>query len=141
MYFFRFADVSDQYRNTLVEIIVSYIPLQHHNLLMIAAATFIVYHTKINGINLDFNPENYAAPSCESPCSSGSPTCIQEANSKLASQNRDNFESYYRYVEPFIISNVGGKNADIVQMKVNFKLTLMRYIIFVQNYLKNVMST
>lgn len=143
----KFANISEHLRNTLVDILVTYVPLPHRNLTILAAANFIVYHMKTHGISMDFNPSNYATPTCDSPqqpCITTSPvvvSCKQEANSRLNPQNRTNFEHYYNYVEPYIISDVSGKKPEeILQMRAHYKITLLRYIIFIWNSLESVMT-
>lgn len=44
------------------------------------------------------------------------------------------FSEYFRHFEPFLMPDVGKKNpVEIEQIRVNFKTTLLRYIIYVQN--------
>lgn len=51
-------NMSDTLRNVLIKIIIDNIPLQHHNLTLIALATFISYN--MNTRELKFTPETFA---------------------------------------------------------------------------------
>lgn len=143
----KFANMDEKFRNTLVEILVTSVPLPHRNLTMLAAANFVIYHMRNNRITLDLNPEHYATPNCNSPqqpCVTNSPVetaCKQEANSRLNPQSRMAFEAYYNYVESYIMSDVSNKKVEeISQMRAHYKVTLLRYIDFIQNNLERVMT-
>jgi hypothetical protein len=137
----KFPDISPQFRSTLVDILTKYVPLPHHNLSMLAAAQYVIYYMRTYGHNLDVNPEHYAAPVCDSPpqpCISGTPnivSCKQNTVSVLDPTNRNIFEQYFNYVAPFIMSDVTEQNA--VEKRALYKITMLRYIIFIQNCLAN----
>jgi hypothetical protein len=110
---------------------------------MLAVANFVVYHMATNGVSMDFNPDHYATPNCESPqqyCLTNSPAitnCIQNTNLILDPQNRNNFDSYFNHVAKYITMDVTGKTPEeILIMRANYKITLLRYIIFIQSSLK-----
>ena len=142
----KFANISHEYRRTLVEMIVANVSLDHNNLTMLAAATYIVYHMISRGIYLNVDSNNYASPQCDSPqqycITDSSPVvaCKIEANSRIDQGNRLLFESYYNFIEPFIMSDLSGKNPDeISQIRIQYKITLLRYIILMQDKLRSSM--
>jgi len=96
----KFFNISKEYRDTLVSILISEVPLDHRNLTFLATANFIVYHMRITRTNL--NPKT--------------------------------FEDYFNFVASSLMSDVVGKKPnEIQQIRANFKVTLLRYIIYVQN--------
>jgi hypothetical protein len=143
----KFSNVSKEFRNVLVEILVSNVPLEHNNLTMLAAANYIIYNLRNNGINLNLDSTSFASPQCDSPqqyCITDSPSvveCKEKANSKLDPNNRNVFEFYFNYVEPFIMPDVSGKKPEEVdQLRALNKITLLRYIIYVQNNLPKIQN-
>jgi hypothetical protein len=144
----KFPNISEQFRNVLVNTLVSYVPLTHQNLTMLAAANFIIYDMKAKGLVLSFIPSGFASPMCESPqqnCISDSPSvvsCKQQSNSGLDQTNKNTFDAYFNFVAPFIMSDISTKTAEeMIQIRALHKITLLRYIIFVQDHLNAAVTT
>lgn len=135
----KFANISEQFRNILVEILVANVPLAHHNLTMLAAANFIIYHMRSNGLSLNIDSNVYTSP-CDppqAPCVSTNPgviSCKQTVNAQVDQRSKNTFDAYFNYVAPFIMSDVSGKKPEeIAMIRAQHKITLLRYLIFVQD--------
>ena len=140
----KFPNISEQFRNVLVDTLVSYVPLTHQNLTMLAAANFVINDMRTRGLALEITPSSFTSPMCESPqqnCVSDSPNvvnCKQQSNAGLDQTNHNIFSAYFNFVAPFIMSDVGVKTEkEMILIRANHKITLLRYIIFVQNHLNN----
>ena len=138
----KFPNISEQFRNVLVDTLVSYVPLTHQNLTMLAAANFIIYDMRAKGLSIGITPSSFASPMCESPqqnCISDSPSivnCKQQSNSGLDQSSKNTFDAYFNFVAPFIMSDVSAKTAEeMIPIRANHKITLLRYIILVQTHL------
>ena len=118
----KFTNISQSLRNTLVNILVSEIPLVHHNLTMLAAANYIVYYMRSSKLApLETDPSKFTGG--------------------MNDHNRQVFEAFFDFVAPFIITDVSGKTPEeILIVRAEFKVTLLRYIIFVQENTKNFME-
>ena len=139
-------NISQQLRHTLVNLLASEVPMVHFNLPILAAANFIVYHMRSNAINLyNFNPNSYEN-TCQSnvECRPSDPMairCAQIENAQMDPHDREKFDRYFNFVEPFIMPDVTGKtNEDISIIRGNYKITLLRYIIYVQQNTTNFMT-
>jgi hypothetical protein len=119
----KFADISQQFRNTLVGILVPDVPLAHQNLVMLAAANFIVFDMRQRRIPFNIDPATY----------NGGP---------INSMDQSNFEAYFRRVESAIMPELTGKSPEeIALIRAKFKATLLRYIIYVMNNTNNIANT
>jgi len=103
IYQIKYPQMSKELRETLIKILVPDVPLMHHNLEMIAASNYIIYHMRLqNGIqDIDqLTPEQY--------------------------------NLYFDHISGIIVSDVSGKNTEeLNSIRANFKTTLFRYIIYV----------
>lgn len=145
----RFTHMSENLRNFLVNMLVSAVPLAHHNLVMLAAAGLISYELRNRRIPLNLNPETFANQ-CEpgTQCISSDPrviSCKQNVASQMDAQNRATFEALYNYVAGFIATDAMNKTPEeIEKARALQKITLLRYIIFVylstEKYMSRYMS-
>lgn len=118
----KFTDISQQFRNTLVGILVADVPLAHHNLTILAAANYIVFHMRQYRISFNIDPNNYVGGAVDP-------------------QDQRNFEAYFRHVESAIMPDVTDKSPDsIAIIRAKFKATLLRYIIYVMNNTNNIFA-
>lgn len=116
----KFTNISQQFRSVLVNILVTQVPLLHQNLTMLAAANLIVYDMRTKQIQIDITQSNFTTGQTASP------------------RNLQIFEAYFNYVAPFIMPDLNGKNPEeILLIRANFKVTLLRYIIYVQEHTVN----
>lgn len=112
----KFTNIPPQLRNTLVNILVTEVPLAHNNPTILAAANFIVYHMRLNQIT------------------------IRTTGTEFDPRERQIFDSYFNYVAQFLITDVSGKTpGEIQKIRANFKITLLRYVIFIINNTTNYM--
>jgi hypothetical protein len=139
----KFVNISQQLRNILVNTIVTEIPLAHNNLTMLAAAEFIVYHMRSNRITLNTDPSTFTNQCDQTGClsiDSAVVSCKQSANEQVNAQNRITFEAYFNFVAAFIMPDVTGKKPEeILTIRASHKITLLRYIRFIQNSTTNYM--
>lgn len=143
----KFPNISEQFRNILVDTLVTYVPLNHQNLTMLAAANFIIYDMRTKGISLDVLSSNYSSPMCEpsqESCITDNPNvinCKQQVNAVLDQTNKNTFDAYFNFVSAFIMPDVGLKSPEeMISIRAMYKITLLRYIIFVQSHLNKAMK-
>lgn len=143
----KFDQIPIDFRNSLVDTLVSYVSLPHHNLLMLAAANYVLYFMRVGNGFLNINPDYFASPQCESPsdqCISNSPSiisCKQQINSMLDPSYKDMFDYYYNNMETYLMADMTTKKPEeMPQARALYKITFLRYIIFIQNSLQNAMN-
>ena len=120
----KFGGIQPPMRALLVNILISEVPLSHHNLTMLAAANFIVFHMRLHGQQIMTDPISFPGTEGE-----------------MEQQNRQIFERYFNSVESIIISDVNGLTPDQINLqRANYKVTLLRYIIYIQNNTTNYMN-
>ena len=96
----RFTGIDPQTRRGLVATLVADVPLAHRNLVMLAAANYIVYHMRAFHRVNEMTPELY--------------------------------QGYFNWASQFIMGDATGKTPEEqVLMRANFKVTLLRYILYV----------
>ena len=114
----RFPDLERGSREMLLQLLINNVPLAHHNLLFLATSMLIIYDMRLKGISgIDLDGTGGQTP---------------DGSRRLTPEG---FTSYFNYAWQFIATDVTGKSPEeIHKIIANFKVTLLRYLNYVQEH-------
>lgn len=143
LYQSKFTNIPQQLRTTLVSILSSEISLVRKDLSMLAAAAYIVYDMRNKGLSMLFDTSLFQSSTdvnVQNTCLSLDANTLQNKLAESVNttdqrkiQSKQIFDSYFNYVAPFIMSDMSSlSQEEILAKRANYKITLLRYIIYVE---------